>query len=130
MKRLLTTAGLLLLATLLVACGGSGSTASPSGPAASVDPDALTISANNLEFSTDRLEAPAGEPFQIVFENQEGAPHNVAIYTDESASQSIFVEDPVSGPTTVTYDVPAVDAGEYFFRCDVHPDMNGTLVAS
>jgi plastocyanin len=130
MKRLLPAAGIALLAVLLVACGGGGSAAAPSGPPASVDPNALTISANNLQFSTDRLEAPAGEPFQIVFDNQEAAPHNVAIYTDQSAAQKILVEEPFSGPKVVTYNVPALEAGEYFFRCDIHPDMKGTLVAS
>jgi plastocyanin len=24
--------------------------------------------------------------------------------------------------------VPALDPGTYFFKCDVHPDMNGTIV--
>jgi len=27
----------------------------------------------------------------------------------------------------VTYDVPALAPGSYFFRCDVHPDMAGEL---
>jgi plastocyanin len=129
MKRLLTAAGVALLAVLLVACGSGGS-AGPSGPPASVDPNALTISANNLQFSTDRLEAPAGEAFQIVFDNQEAAPHNVAIYTDQSAAQKVLVEEPFSGPKVVTYNVPALEAREYFFRCDIHPEMKGTLVAS
>jgi plastocyanin len=30
----------------------------------------------------------------------------------------------------VMYDVPALDPGTYFFRCDVHPQMNGTLEAA
>ena len=99
----------------------------PSG-APSADPDALQISAKDIKFSTDRLEAEAGKPFAIVFDNQESAPHNVAIYTDESASEKVLVEEPFAGPKTVTYDVPALDAGEYFFRCDLHTNMTGTLV--
>jgi plastocyanin len=76
------------------------------------------------------LTVAAGEPFGLVFDNEdEGVPHNVAIYTDDSAVQSLFVGDVIDGPETVTYDVPALDPGEYFFRCDVHPQMNGTLEA-
>ena len=81
-------------------------------------------------FSSDRLTVPSGEPFGLVFDNEdEGVPHNVAIYTDDSAVQSLFVGDVIEGPETATYDVPALDPGEYFFRCDVHPQMNGTLEA-
>ncbi len=124
MNRILNAA--LLVTLILVAAGCSaGSSAQTSPP--SVDPDAVRISAKDNRFSTDSLSAPAGEPFQIVFENQEGAPHNVAIYRDSSAAEKVFVEDPFSGPATVVYGVPALQAGMYFFRCDVHPDMNGGL---
>ena len=130
MKRLLTTLALVSLALVLVACSSGGNTTAggaSGAPAASVDPDALQISAKDLKFSTTTLEAPADEPFQIVFDNQEAAPHNVSIYKDESAAEKILVEDPFAGPKSVTYQVQAQPAGSYFFRCDVHPDMKGTL---
>jgi plastocyanin len=127
MKRLATTIALAGLALSIAACTGSGTSAAPSGSPASADPNALQISARNLQFSTTTLTAPADEPFKIQFENQEGAPHNVSIYNDESRSQTIFRQDPISGPQTVTYDVPATPAGSYLFLCDVHPDMKGTL---
>jgi plastocyanin len=73
------------------------------------------------------LTAPADKPFQIVFDNQEAALHNVAIYRDASAAEKVLVEEPFSGPAVVTYEVPALGAGTYFFRCDVHPDMRGNL---
>jgi plastocyanin len=127
LRGLAGTLGLLVLAVAVVgAC--SASAYSPSAPP-SIDADALTISANDLVFSTATLTAPAGEPFQIVFDNQEGAPHNVAIYTDESTAEKILVEEPFSGPRVVIYNVPALAAGAYFFRCDVHPEMKGTLTA-
>jgi plastocyanin len=115
------------VALLLTACsnGSSAETARPS-----VDPDALTISAKDLQFSTSRLAAPADEPFQIAFDNQEGAPHNVAIYRDASASDPVFVPEPFSGPAAMTYDVPALAGGTYFFRCDLHPQMSGELTVS
>ena len=127
MKRLVPILGLALVAIALVAVVACAGAPAPSGPTKSLDPNALRISSKDLKFSTDKLVAPAGKPFQIAFDNQEGAPHNVAIYTDASASTKIFAEDVFSGPKQVLYDVPAIAAGTYFFRCDVHPDMKGTL---
>lgn len=31
------------------------------------------------------------------------------------------------GPATRDYDVPALEAGTYYFQCDIHPQMNGTV---
>jgi len=83
-------------------------------------------------FDADCLAAPAGKPFEIVFDNMDaGIPHNVAIYTDEGAGTPLFVGEVFNGPDVVTYDVPALDAGTYFFRCDVHPTtMTGTFVVA
>ena len=126
MKRLLSAA-LITIAIVIVAACSVGSSSRAAEP--SIDPNALSISANNLVFSTDTLSAPADQPFQIAFDNQEGAPHNVAIYRDSSAAEKVFGEDPFSGPAVVVYDIPALAAGAYFFRCDVHPDMSGELAA-
>jgi plastocyanin len=129
MNRFLSTALIALAMVVLAACsaGSAGSTGPASEP--SIDSDALTISANDLVFSTNTLSAPADEPFQIAFDNQESAPHNVAIYRDSSAAEKVFGSEPFSGPKVVTYDVPALAPGTYFFRCDVHPDMSGELTA-
>lgn len=105
----------------------SGPAPSASGPSAG---DVVRIAANNIAFDQAALTAPAGRPFSIVFENQEPVPHNVAIYTDASAGQALFVGEIFAGPAERTYAVPALPAGSYFYRCDVHPaQMTGTLVA-
>ena len=115
----------LALVAVATACSSGGAPAS----VGSIDPNAVRISANSLQFSTATLTAPAAKPFQIAFENKESAAHNVAIYSDSGYGTALFRQDPVTGPKTVVYEVPALAAGTYYFRCDVHPAMNGTLTA-
>jgi len=124
-------AGLLVILWLMIfkPSLGFGGTAAECFP--SPDAAATVCAFDDQSFSSDRLAAPAGEPFTLAFDNEDdGVPHNVAIYKDASAAQSLFVGDLVDGPKTVTYDVPALDPGDYYFRCDVHPQMSGTLVAA
>ncbi len=109
-----------------------GSTSSASGGSAECAPKGteLAVSAQASAFSTDCLAAPAGKPFTIAFDNTDpGVPHNISIYPDESASTALFTGDVISGPAKTTYRVPALDAGTYVFRCDVHATtMTGTFV--
>ena len=57
--------------------------------------------------------------------------HNVAIYTNSSASTALFRGQFVQGPGTATYHVGALAPGTYFFRCDVHPTkMTGTFIVA
>jgi plastocyanin len=127
MKRLIATLALATVALAAAACG-STSAAPPASPATPADPNAPAISADQLKFDQAAVTVPAGEAFQLSFTNKEAAPHNVAIYTDSSASQSLFQGEIFSSATKV-YEVPALAAGDYFFRCDVHPDMTGTITA-
>ena len=127
MKRLLATLALATVALAAAACS-STSAAGATAPAVPADPNAPAISANNLRFDQASVTVPAGKAFQLTFTNHEGAPHNVAIYSDASAASNLFRGDIVSGGSTV-YNVPALPAGSYFFRCDVHPDMQGTITA-
>ncbi len=112
-----------LVGTLLAACSGTTS------PPPSVPLDAIPISADNLAFSTDRLAVRADEPFTIAFDNLESQVHNVSIYEDDSFAQPVFKEEAFSGPRSVVYEVPALAAGTYAFRCDVHPLMKGAITA-
>jgi plastocyanin len=111
------------LAAVLAACSGGGSAASASAP-----PEAdLTVVAQEMAFDATEINVPAGESFELYFRNLDGAPHNVAIYTDASASEPIYVGETITD-AAVLYEIPAIEAGEYFFRCDLHPDMTGTLI--
>ncbi|MGH3247433.1 MAG: cupredoxin domain-containing protein [Trebonia sp.] len=112
-------------ATASAAGTQASATCSPSGTS-------LQISAQNVKFDKSCLAAPAGQAFTITFDNKDaGVPHDVAIYTNSSATTVLFKGTVVSGPTTTTYHVPALKAGTYYFRCDIHPtQMLGTFVVS
>lgn len=145
-QRVLTVASIAALCSvLLVACTTANPgwtyqpapsvTAAPSveasaEPSASAGEGGVAISALGIAFEQATVTAPAGEPFQIVFANNDaGTPHNVAIHKDNPTGEEVFKGEIFDGVTTKTYDVPAIDAGAYAFVCTVHPNMVGTLTA-
>ena len=95
--------------------GGSGATA--------------TLGAKNLQFSASTLTLPAGQAVTLTFTNSDaGIPHNLSIYSDAAYTTNVFKGDLVTGPASGTYNIPALAAGTYHFRCDVHPaTMTGTV---
>jgi plastocyanin len=119
-------AGLLVILWLMIFKPTLGFGGVPECPAGT---EAVTVCAfDDQAFVPGSLRLPANEPVALAFDNEDtGVQHNVAIYGDESAEESLFVGDLIDGPATVTYDVPPLDAGSYFFRCDVHPQMNGSV---
>ena len=125
MRRLTLALGMVALAAVLAACGGTSAaepTAAPSGATAG---DA-TIVAKDIKFQQPQVAVKAGAPLAVVFVNQDGAPHNIKI--SDTAGKEVFKGDIVSN-ATVTYQVPALAAGTYTFICEVHPDMKGTITA-
>ena len=127
MKRLTLTLGLLALAATLAACSGaSANPATPAAPAGSPSGDAVSVVAKDVKFTTPAVSAPTGKPFTIAFDNQDGAPHNIAI--SDAGGAKVFKGDIVSS-SKVSYQVPALAAGTYTFICEVHPDMKGTIAA-
>ncbi len=101
---------------------------SAGGPAPSAPPDGAVIVASNMSFDRAELMVPADRPFQLLFENRDGAPHNVTVL-EAANDYTLFVGDVFSGAASRLYDIPAIAPGTYRFRCDVHPDMAGTIVA-
>jgi plastocyanin len=83
-------------------------------------------------FATTSLTAPAGTPFTLDFDNQDpSVQHDIVIATGPDGSgQVLFDGTVVTGPTTVSYAVDALDPGTYAFYCKIHPTtMKGTLTA-
>jgi plastocyanin len=88
----------------------------------------VTVTAQGLQFDTDRITLPAGAPSTIHFENNDpGIQHNIAIFTDSSLGTNLFRGEIVTGPAAVDYRIPPLEPGTYYFHCDVHPTMNGTV---
>jgi plastocyanin len=117
-------AGFFLAAAVLVSCSASAA----GGPPPTAPAGGAVITANGTAFDRQQLVVPAGTAFPLLFENREGAPHNVTIY-DEGSAAPLFVGEIFGGPAARTYAVPAIPAGTHRFRCDVHLDMSGSLTA-
>lgn len=128
---------ILALTLLLAACaaddggnggddGGSPDAGGGSGTA-TVSGGTVEVAADNLQFDVNTIEAPADEAFTITLVNNDTAPHNISIYREEGGEE-IVVGDVINGGETVEVEVPALEAGEYYFVCDIHPEMNGTVV--
>jgi plastocyanin len=92
---------------------------------------AVAIAAQNLQFDKQELDFQADTPSTLEFDNKDaGIPHNVAIYEDDTLAKNLFTFEPFPGPAQRSFDVPGLPQGQYYFHCDVHPNMNGTVVVS
>jgi cytochrome c oxidase subunit 2 len=101
-----------------IASNIAGETPAPSGGTAECG-TTISIVAASTQFDIDSFEVPAGTPFCIDFENEDAIPHNVAIY---DGGTPIFQGEFLNEPGSITYQVPALDAGgDYQFLCEAHP---------
>ena len=96
--------------------GGSGAP-----PAAAAD---ITLVAAGIAFDQGSISGPADAPFTIALDNQDQAPHNVAL--KDTGGTLVWTGEPFSGPKAQVYDVPPLPAGTYEFLCTIHPNMTGT----
>ncbi len=147
--RLIFTAVVSAIVALIMACGGSSSSASKplSGgseaqtpladgaiatvTAAAANVSNVQISAKDAKFSTDHLQARAGR-LNFTFTNDDTAmPHSFALYKSKSDLKDPLGSTPIAtGPSTqsFTLDLPG---GDYYFQCQVHMDaMSGTLTVT
>jgi plastocyanin len=91
------------------------------------------LQARNIAFNKSTISVPAGSTVSVHFDNQDqGIPHNFAVYTNSQATNKIFSGTIITGVSQTTYTFTAPSApGNYFFRCDVHPTvMTGTFIVT
>ncbi len=112
---------LLVVALAATACRGAA-TPAPSWPA-----DATVVTARDIRFDTTELQFKAETPSTLVLVNEDGDRHNIAIRTRSGFDGDLlFRFDPVSA-TTIVLSVGPMPSGSYFFICEVHPTMSGTV---
>jgi plastocyanin len=116
---------LVVAAGALAACSGAPAEAAPPP---SVPAGAAAIAASGSRFDRDTVEVPSGRAFPLLFDNRDGVFHNVTI-VEPATGHALFTGEVFGGPAARAYQVPALVPGRYGFRCDVHPEMTGTLVA-
>lgn len=118
----------IVLANLGLGTGHSAEEAAHGGSeAAAAEGGGSAVTAANVAFSTDTLELKAKTEETIPFKNDDTAEHNIAIYEDDTAAKELFKGDIIPGGQEITYEVPGLPKGEYYFQCDVHPAMNGAV---
>ena len=121
----------MVVAICLVACSGSaGSTKPPAGACVSTDAsNSVTLTANNLQFSTACIQAVVGKDIVIHFTNGEAVPHDVAVFKDNTKKELLGKSDIVTGPNgSTTLTIPVQLPGQLYFECTIHTSMNGSLV--
>lgn len=121
------TAGVAMLAGGIALAVTGGAEEEPGGGERPV----VAIAAFNIAFEPTNVTVPAGEAFTIRFHNQDAnIQHNVEIFDDpEFGGTALFAGDLITGVREVDYQVDALEAGAYFFRCVVHPPMTGEMQA-
>ena len=106
--------------------GGGGGEESPAGGDGG-NLEERSLNATDIRFDTDNLAVTAGEPFSVRLNNNDDVEHNFSIYAEEGDAEALFTGEVVAGGETILNEIPALEPGEYYFQCDIHPDMNGTL---
>jgi plastocyanin len=124
MRRIVVASLLVTGAALAAACGGGDDASSLSTEPVPDDPD-VVVRAENMAFDPDGVEVAAGEEVTLVIDNRDdGVNHNIHIEGAPEPNKTPLKQGVSQQALTVT-----LEAGEYEFVCDIHPNMTGTLVA-
>jgi plastocyanin len=116
--------------TATVAPASSATVQSPVATAAPGNTVTINLVTENMAFDTTTITVKAGSEVVVNMNNKDRIGHNLAVYTDQSASQVIFKGEIFGGPATRTFTFTAPSTpGTYFFRCDPHPSqMKGQFI--
>jgi plastocyanin len=100
----------------------------PPPPAGGIPVTTLTVVAKTISFDVNEIVLKANSTITLTLDNQDpGIPHNLAILTSETGTK-IFGQAPFNGPAKETWTFTSPAPGTYFFHCEVHPTMKGTVI--
>jgi cytoskeletal protein RodZ len=102
----------------------------PSGLAPTTQ-NTFDLEVRNTDFSVHNLIVSAGARVTITFHNEDsGIAHNLAIYSNQGATNTFFQGTAITGPAAITYKFTApTTPGAYFFRSDTYPAaMTGNFI--
>jgi len=92
--------------------------------------DQLEITAASLAFDEEELTVPADQPFTVTLQNDDSVVHNFSIYDGDSAEGELILEGQDAAANEIVEEsVEALEKGSYYFQCDYHPSMSGTVTA-
>ncbi len=84
-----------------------------------------TIRAQGIAFEPTAMTLRAGTSITATFENaDDGIPHGLIV---SKGDMQIAATDIITGPGSVTVNVPPLEPGVYAYSCPVHPNMSGTI---
>lgn len=91
----------------------------------------LSIVAAGIAWNKTLLSAVANEPLTLTLDNQdEAVAHNIHFQQGpEPGGETVFASELQTGPLVETLNFGPLEAGEYYYLCDVHPAMEGVLTA-
>ena len=89
----------------------------------------LTITARNIAWNTSRLFAVANVPLTITVNNEDdGVPHNWEFFAgEEPEGEPVAGTEVENGPVVQTLNFGPLAPGDYFYWCQVHPQMEGIM---
>lgn len=113
------------------ACGQTAAPVQPTPVATEVPSATLEIVAEGSLWNKSKLSAIAGVPLTLTVDNRDNrTPHNIHFFTGaEPGGDTVAQTELEAGPVTQTLNFGPLDAGDYYYVCDVHPAMEGVLTA-
>jgi plastocyanin len=125
---------LVVVAFLLANAPDDTGTAPEAPPAAGGGGSAVatdSLVAEGTEFDADTIELKAGQPTDFEIDNRDTVVHNLLIFqTEEEAadpSAALFSSPDIQGGATDSFTIDPLKKDEYYFHCEYHQNMNGTV---